>query len=307
MSVDLSVNLAGIKLQNPTILASGIMGVSAASLKFCEENGAGAVTLKSIGPTERTGHRNPTVFAWKQGLQNAVGLSNPGIDGSIEKMEQAVKILKIPLIGSMFADTIDNFKRIAEKMAKAGVSAIEVNLSCPNTEDDLGRMFALDAGMAAKLISAVKSQSGSLPIFAKLSAEHADIAEVGKAVEQAGADGLTAINTISGIILDIKQKRPILTNKVGGISGPAIRPMGVRAVWNLYNAVKIPIIGTGGINTGEDAIEYIMAGATAVGIGSGVWYRGIDVFKKVTDEMEEFMEQEGYKNIEEMRGEAHLL
>ncbi len=302
---NLSVNLAGISLQNPTVLASGIMGVSSSSLKFVEENGAGAVTLKSIGPTERPGHKNPTVFAWREGIQNAVGLSNPGIENSIEKITTSVTQLDIPVFGSMFADTIDNFKRVGEKMASTGVAAIEVNLSCPNTEDDFGRMFALDTKMTSDLIKAVKSVVGDIPIFAKLSADSSEIVEVGKAAEAAGADAITAINTISGVVIDINMKRPILTNKVGGVSGPAIKPMGVRAVWNLYNSVKIPIIGTGGINTGEDAIEYIMAGATAIGIGSGVYYRGIDVFKKVTEEMSRFMEENRYKSVEEMRGIAH--
>jgi len=300
----LSINLAGIKLKNPTILASGIMGVSASSLKFCEENGAGAVTLKSIGPQERVGHKNPTVILWEHGVQNAVGLSNPGIVGSMDKISEALKILRIPLIGSMFADKIDNFKKIAEQLAQTDISALEVNLSCPNTEDDFGRMFALDTKMTYDLISVVKKTVGKLPVFAKLSGENPSISEVGKAAESAGADGITAINTMTGLIIDIQQKRPILTNKVGGISGPAIRPIGVRAVWNLYQAVKIPIIGTGGVNTGEDAIQYIMAGATAVGIGSGVWYRGIDVFRKVTDEIGEFMKKNEFKNLEEMRGIA---
>jgi len=305
MSTDLSTNLAGIKLKNPTILASGIMGVSAASLKFCEENGAGAVTLKSIGHNERIGHHNPTVYVWENGTHNAVGLSNPGIDGSIDKIKQMQSQLSIPLIGSMFADTIDNFVMVAKKMSVLKPAIIELNLSCPNTADDLGRMYASDIKMTYDVISAVKKVVGKIPLFAKLTADVTDIAEIGKSAENAGADGLTAINTVSGINIDIKLKRPILTNKVGGLSGPAIRPIGVRAVWNLYKAVKIPIIGTGGINTGEDAIEYIMAGASAVGIGSGVYYRGIDVFKKVTAEMEDFMREEGYKSVEEMRGVAH--
>ncbi len=301
----LHTTLCGISLANPTILASGIMGVSTASLKFVQENGAGAVTLKSIGHTERKGHHNPTVFAWEEGIHNAVGLSNVGIDAAVPMIQDMVKTLTIPVIGSMFADKIDNFKMVAEKMATTGVAAIEVNLSCPNTEDDFGRMFALDVQMTSDLIAAVKSVVGAVPIFAKLSADSPDIAEIGKAAEAAGADGITAINTLSGMVIDIYQKRPVLTNKMGGISGPAIRPMGIRAVYNLYKEVKIPIIGTGGINTGEDAIQYIMAGATAVGIGSGVYYRGIDVFKKVVEEMKEFMEKEGYKSIEEMRGIAH--
>ncbi len=304
-TISLQTTLCGISLPNPTILASGIMGVSASSLKFIEENGAGAVTLKSIGHIERKGHHNPTVFAWEEGIHNAVGLSNPGIDDAVPMMKEMVRTLSIPLIGSMFADTIDNFKKVAEQMAQTGVAAIEVNLSCPNTEHDFGRMFALDVQMTSELIKAVKSVTGAIPVFAKLSAESPDIAEIGKAAEAAGADGITAINTLSGMVIDIHQKRPVLNNKAGGISGPAIRPMGVRAVYNLYKAVKIPIIGTGGINTGEDAIQYIMVGATAVGIGSGVYYRGIDIFKKVTEEMTEFMEKEGYKSVKEMRGIVH--
>ncbi len=306
MSINLSVNLAGIKLKNPTILASGIMGISAASLKFCEENGAGAVTLKSIGHNERIGHNNPTVYVWENGIHNAVGLPNPGIDGSIDKMSEMLNVLSIPLIGSMFADTIDNFVMVAKKMAALNPAIIELNLSCPNTADDLGRMYASDVKMTHDVVSAVKKIVGNIPLFAKLTADVTDIVEIGKSAEAAGADGLTAINTVSGINIDIYQKRPILKNKVGGLSGPAIRPIGVRAVWNLYQAVKIPIIGTGGINTGEDAIEYIMAGASAVGIGSGVWYRGIDVFKKVTDEMKVFMEKNNYHSIEDMKGIAHV-
>lgn len=304
---NLSTKLAGIKLKNPTILASGVMGVSASSLKFVEESGAGAVTIKSIGKEERSGHANPTVISWGEGLQNAVGLSNPGIDGSIDKLEESAKRLEIPLFGSMFGSAVDDFKEIAKKMMKTGVSAIEVNLSCPNVHDQFGRMFALDPKMTQELISVVKHTVGKLPVIAKLSADSPDIHLVARAAEEAGADAICAINTVSGMVIDIYQKRPILTNKIGGISGKAIKPIGVRAVWNIYNEVKIPIIGTGGVETGEDALEYIMAGATVVGIGSGIYSRGVDVFKKITLEMENFMKQEGYKNIEEIIGIGHNL
>jgi dihydroorotate dehydrogenase (NAD+) catalytic subunit len=303
--LDLSVNLLGKKLQNPLILASGIMGVSVSSLKYVIQNGAGAVIFKSIGPEERTGHKNPTVFSFEGGIQNAVGLSNPGIDNSTEKLKEAVSTLSVPVIGSMFAENVNNFKIVAEKMARTGVAAIEVNLSCPNTEDDFGRMFALEPKVTREVIRAVKSVVGKTPIIAKLSAESPDIVEVAKSAEEAGADAITAINTISGMFIDIKHKRPILTNKYGGISGPVIKPMGVKAVYNIYKAVKIPIIGTGGVNTGEDALEYIMAGAAAVGVGSGVYFRGIDVFKKISDEIIVFMENEGYKSLNEIRGVVH--
>lgn len=303
--VDLSINLAGIKLKNPTILASGIMGVSAASLKFVEENGAGAVTLKSIGPTERFGHHNPTVYAWEHGVTNAVGLSNPGIDNAIPLIKECDQKLKIPVLVSIFADKVDNFAVIAEKLNKIKPAIIELNLSCPNTEDDFGCMFALSAKATEQVVKMVKKRIGKTKIFVKLTPDASNIVEIGKAAESAGADGLTAINTVSGLIIDIKIRRPILTNKFGGLSGPAIKPVAVRVVYNLYKAVKIPIIGTGGITNGEDAIEIIMAGATAVGIGSAVYYRGIDVFRRITDEMKNFMKKEGIKNLKEIIGAAH--
>jgi len=303
--IDLSVNLAGIKLHNPLILASGIMGVSTASMKFVEENGAGAVTMKSIGPTERVGHKNPTVYSWGEGLHNAVGLSNPGAEEGRDHLKEMMETLSFPVIASCFADTVDNIAKVAQTMLEAKPAILELNLSCPNTEDDFGRMFALDTKATERAVSSVKKIAGKTKIFAKLSPDTADIVEIGKAAEAAGADGLTAVNTLSGLVIDIHLKRPVLTNKFGGLSGPAIKPVAVRAVFNLFKAVKIPIIGTGGINTGEDAVEFIMAGASAVGVGSAIYYRGVDVFKKINQEMKEFMQQEGFKTVEEMRGVAH--
>lgn len=303
--IDLSVNIAGIELPNPTVLASGLMGVSAATMKFVEKNGAGAITCKSIGPMERTGHHNPTVYAWEHGITNAVGLSNPGVDDSIPYLKETKELLQIPLFISIFADKVENFVKVAEKIMAIKPVMIELNLSCPNTENDLGRMFSLDPKTTANAVSSVKKISGKTKIFAKLNADVSDIVEIGKAAEQAGADGITTSNTLSSMIIDIRLKKPILKNKFGGLSGPAIKPIAMRAVYNLYKSIKIPIIGTGGINTGEDAIEYIMAGATAVGIGSGIYYRGIDIFKKVTEEMQKFMREEGYKSLDDMRGIAH--
>src|SRR3989339_998290 len=289
---NLSVDLAGVKLKNPTILASGIMGVSASSLKFVEENGAGAVTCKSIGPVDRRGHKNPTVIALENRIINGVGLSNPGIDAEIEIIKEAQKRLTIPLIVSIFADTIDNFSVIAEKLLTVDPQIIELNLSCPNTEDDLGKMFALDSESTKSVIHNVKkvTQGTNIKIFAKLTPEEEDFTKMGKVVEDAGADGITTINTVLSMNIDIYSKKPLLANKYGGMSGPAIKPLGIESVYTLYKAVKIPIIGTGGILTGEDVIEYIMAGATAVGIGSGIYYRGIDIFNKVTKEIQTFME-----------------
>lgn len=302
---DLSVSLCGVSLKNPLVLASGIMGVSAASMKFVQDHGVGAVTCKSIGPVERTGHKNPTVYAWEHGLTNAVGLPNPGADAAIPILKEAKETLSVPLIISMFADTVDNFARVAAKLAAVAPAAIEVNLSCPNTERDLGPMFALDVESTANVIGAVKKVTGKTPVIAKLTADAADCTEIGKAAEAAGADGITISNTLSSVLIDIYAKRPILTNTVGGISGPAIKPIVLRAVYNLYTSVKIPIVGLGGVTTGEDAVEMIMAGAVAVGVGSAVYYRGIEVFALIAQEMETFMKNEGYQTVEEMKGIAH--
>lgn len=303
--IDLSIDLAGIKLNNPLILASGFLGVSTASLKLVEKNGAGAVTLKSIGPMERLGHANPTVCNWGNGLINAVGLSNPGVDKSLSIIKDSINKLKIPVIVSIFADKIDNFVKVAEKILETKPVIIELNLSCPNTENEFGRMFGLDLKSTEKVVSSVKKIAGKTKIFAKLTPDAPNIAEIGKAAEEAGVDGLTAVNTLSGLIIDIRLKKPILTNKFGGLSGPAIKPVAVRAVYNLYQAVKIPIIGLGGVINGEDAIEFIMAGATGVGMGSAIYYRGIKVFNKINQEIKDFMIKEGYKNLSELKGIAH--
>ena len=303
---DISIHLAGIELKNPLILASGIMGVSTSSMRLVQENGAGAVTMKSIGPAERQGHHNPTVYSWGEGIHNAVGLSNPGAQEGAEHLEEMKNSLAIPVIASCFADTVDNIAKVAEILLSKEPVALELNLSCPNTEDDFGRMFALDTKATERAVSSVKKIAGKTKLFAKLSPDSPEIAEIGKAAEAAGADALTATNTLSGLIIDINVKRPILHNKFGGLSGPAIKPVVMRAVYNLYKAVKIPIIGTGGVTTGEDAIEMIMAGATAVGIGSAIYYRGIDVFQKINLEIIEFMKKEGYTSINEMKGAANI-
>lgn len=274
-------------------------------MKFVEENGAGAVTMKSIGPVERTGHHNPTVFSWGAGLINAVGLSNQGVDAALPEIQTSLERLEIPLIASIFGGRVDEFKQVAEKLCTLPIKLLELNLSCPNVQDSHGRMFALDTDRTEATVKAVKEVSGNVKIFAKLTPEAPNIVEIAKAAEAGGADGITAINTISGMVIDIAQRRPILTNKSGGISGPAIKPIGIRAVYNITKEVRLPIIGTGGVETGSDALEYIMAGATAVGVGSAVWSRGIDVFNKITAEMKTIMNEQGITSLDEIRGVAH--
>jgi len=305
---DLSVELCGVRLPNPLVLAAGILGTGAELLRRVAESGAGMVTTKSCGPSPRAGHPNPTVLDWGHGLINAVGLANPGVEeevGIIARAREMLEASGVPLAASIFAETVEGFADVARKVAEAQPDFIELNISCPNVADEMGRPFACDTGDAARVTTVVKEVT-SIPLIVKLSPNVTGIATIARGVERAGADTIAAINTLGpGMIIDVHSGRPILANKVGGVSGPAIRPIAVRCVFDIYEAVDIPIIGIGGVNDGRDALEMIMAGATAVGIGSAVRYRGLEVFAAILDEMEAFMVEDGYDSLEEIRGMAH--
>jgi len=301
----LETKLCGVRLRNPTVLASGILGVSGASLAKVARKGAGAVTSKSVSIEERKGHPCPILLTYEAGVMNAVGLSNPGVDKIIDELRFYKQNSNAPLIASIFASKTKDFGICAKKISEAKPDLIEVNISCPNVEAEFGKPFAADVRMAAAVTRAVKKNT-KIPVFVKLSPNVPDIASIAKSVEKAGANGITAVNTVGpGMIINIEAGKPLLANKAGGMSGPAIKPIAVKAVYDIYSAVKIPIIGTGGVTTGRDAVEMFMAGATAVGIGSGVYYRGVDIFKKVCDEIAEFMRRHGYNKIKEMIGIAH--
>ena len=306
--IDTSVILCGIKLKNPIILASGILGISSELLVNVAKAGAGAVTSKSCGLLPRAGHPNPTVLEWEHGLINAVGLSNPGIEEEIKELKKAkieLKKIGVPLVASFFADKVDNFALLAEKLSEAEPDFLEVNISCPNTESDLGRMFAAEVKTAAAVTRVVKKRT-KIPLIVKLSPNVTDIKEIAKAVEEAGADTISAINTVGpGMFIDIESGQPILANKVGGLSGPAIRPIAIAKVFEICSVVKIPVIGIGGINSGKDAIEIMMAGASAVGVGSAIYYRGIKVFAKINQEIKKFMKDHQFQKLSEFKGVAH--
>ncbi len=323
-SIDLSTDFCGTKLRNPLVLASGIVDTTASSLVFAVENGAGAVTCKSISIEPRNGHPNPIIITNEYGMLNAVGLSNPGLASSIEEIKNAKKrlsqhkdktIRNTPVIGNVFATSIEDFAKAAKEISKSGCELLELNLSCPNVKDEFGEPFACNPKMAAELTKTVKkalkeankdtNNKINLPILVKLAPNVPDIAKIAKAVEAAGADGITAINTMPGMFLDLKTGKPMLTNKSGGYSGPGLKPIAVKCIYDIYKAVKIPILGTGGVNTGKDAIELMMAGATAVGIGTAVYYRGISCFKKINDEIAEWMKENNVSSLKEIIGKAH--
>ncbi len=301
---DLSCKFLDLTLPNPLILASGIIGTSATLLKRAALAGAGAVTAKSAGPAPRVGHTNPVALDWEHGVINAIGLTNPGAEEEVNMLQEAGSLLKplgVPLIASIFAGTLDEFSRVAATIERAHPDLIEVNISCPNVADDFGTPFAASAESAAGVTEAVKS-AVRVPISVKLAPNVPNIGRIAAAVVEAGADAITAVNTMPGMLINFEARRPVLSNRTGGISGHALKPIALRCVAEIAASVKVPIIGTGGVSTGRDAAEMLMAGATAVGVGSAVWYGGVNVFTTILQELTALMQAEKIDNLEAMRG-----
>lgn len=324
-SINISADLCGIKLPNPTILPAGFLGTTRSILKRIADSGAGAVTIKSISADARDGHKNPTVLTYEAGMLNAIGYSNPGV-AEASKEFTALNEIGIPVIASIIGTTADDFLKVIDGFGpllsssnhqpsiknnqssivnQNAFAAIEIPLSCPHTPG-----FGTLAGQSSpeatyKIVSAVRKHT-NLPLFVKLSPNVSDIGELAKVAEDAGADAITAVNTMGpGMIINIEAQKPVLDFKVGGVSGAALRPIAVRCVFDIYKSVKIPIIGVGGIATGRHAIEMVMAGALAVGIGTAIYDCGIDVFKTVCDEINIWMSENGFKDISELVGLAH--
>ncbi len=298
--MELKTNIAGVELKNPLILSSGVLGTTPGMLKLAEKGGAGAVTTKSTGVEKREGHKNPIIAEFEGGFINSVGLSNPGMEEVAEEIRKAKKTLNIPIIASIFAFSLQEFERLAEKISSAGPALIEANISCPNVESEQEKPFATHPETAAEAAKAVKAGS-SVPVIVKLSPNVPDIKEIAKAVEPY-ADAISAINTLGpGMMIDIEARKPILSNRTGGLSGPAIRPIAVKCVNEIRDVTEKPIIGIGGVTNGREAIEMIMAGADAVGIGTGVHYRGYDIFQEIEKEMREWLEKEK-TTLEEIKG-----
>ncbi len=304
MSIDLTTSLCGVKLKNPTVLASGFWGVSGESLVRVAKAGAGAVTSKSCNLQGRHGHKNPTVLEWNNSMLNAVGLSNPGAVNEVEELKLAVRESPSPVIASLFGASAQEFAKVAEKLVEAKPALLELDASCPNVGSE--GQFAHSCEQASSLVKAVKDVCGSVPVSIKLAPNVPNLVEIAKAVEKAGADAITAINTMPAMYIEPEVGKPFLYNKTGGLSGTAIKPIAVYCVYNICKNVEIPVIGTGGVSSGRDLVEMVMAGATAVGIGTAVTTRGEGVFKQVCVEASEFLKQRGFKSLKEVRGMAFL-
>lgn len=290
-----------LKLELPGMVASGIMDETGPSMVRMLNAGAGAVVTKSIGTEPNSGHVNPVFTEVKGGFVNAMGLPNPGIELFKEEMESSVKEGKI--IGSIYGASADEFRKLAIKMEEYGACAVELNLSCPHAKG-YGMEVGTDPKMVGEIVSAVKS-SIKIPVWAKLTPNTHIITQIGQAVQDAGGDAIVAINTLKAIIITPEFGKPFLSNKFGGLSGPAVRPVGVRAIYDLAEAVDIPLVGVGGITDWRDAAQYIMAGASAFQVGSAIASKGPEVFSVINKGLADFIRDFGYGTLNKMVGVAH--
>ena len=301
MGPDLSVEFAGIKLPNPTILASGILGVSGEIMIRASRAGAGAVVSKSFNVKGREGYRNPSFIEVQGGFLNALGIPNPGMEEMREEVETASKA-GVSVIASVFGFDADEFAAAAAVGEKSGAIAVELNVSCPHVRE-VGVEIGQRPKVVAEVTQAVKRRV-RIPVFVKLSPNVTDITEVAKAAQSAGADAVTAINTALGMAVNVDSAYPILGGTLGGLSGPALHPIAVRAIYQIRRAVDLPIIGVGGVQDYRGALEMMMVGASAVQIGSAVTSQGLEIFRDVTTGMSKFLEQRGLSSIRQVIGIA---
>lgn len=298
---DLSTEIAGLKLRNPTMLASGFLGVSGQTLRRVVEAGAGAVVTKSSSLKPRDGNPGPTIVEVPVGLLNAIGLASPGIAMMKDEITEAKKS-GVPVIVSVFGFSVSDYSKSAGIAETFGADAVELNVSCPHVSGvaETGQ----DPKIVAKVTRSVRRRVG-IPVFVKLTPNVANIIEIGRSAERAGADAITAINTLRAMSIDIHVRLPVLSARIGGLSGPAIKPVAVRCVYELAEKVKLPIIGVGGITDWEDAVEFFLAGASAVQIGTAILRKDLRVFSEVVEGLSTYLKENGFTSVSELVGIAH--
>lgn len=302
MVMNLAVNLGGIKMKNPVATASGTFGFGLEYQPYIDLQRLGAIIVKGTTPSPRAGNPPPRIAETPSGMLNAIGLQNPGVDRVVEEILPRLAGLGTPVIVNIAGDTVEDYALVARKLNGApGVVGLEVNISCPNVKKG-GIQFGSDPRSAAEVTRAVKAATG-LPVIVKLSPNVTDIVAMAEAVAEAGADALSMINTLLGMAIDVDRRRPVLGNVTGGLSGPAVRPVAVRAVWQVYRAVSLPILGMGGIMTARDALEFILAGATAVAVGTANFVNP-RVTVEVVEGIEQYMRENGFTDIKELTGLA---
>jgi dihydroorotate dehydrogenase (NAD+) catalytic subunit len=304
MKPDLSVTLCGIHMKNPIVTASGTSGYGQELGQLYDLNVLGAFTAKSITLEKRLGNPNPRIAECVSGILNSIGIQSQGVKHFIEQDLSYLRSYDVPVIVSIAGNYLDDYPKIASFLDREkGVSAIEVNISCPNVEMG-GCSFGANPEAAGRIVKLVKSAT-RFPVIAKLTPNVSDITLIARSVEKNGADAITLINTLAGIAIDIQTMRPKLGNVIGGLSGPAIKPVAIKMVWDVYRTVRIPIIGMGGVMTWEDAIEFILAGATAVGVGTALFRNPWVVFE-IIEGIEKYMEAKRISRLDEIRGKVKL-
>ena len=302
--VNLNVNLAGVELKNPIIPASGTFGYGREYAELYDLNILGSFSWKGTTGQMRLGNPQPRIAEMTGGMLNAVGLQNPGMDAVIEhEVPNIAKIFQGPVIANVGGFSIEEYVENCRKLEDVEqVKLLEVNISCPNVHAG-GKNFGCDPKAAAEVTAAVKAVS-SKPVFMKLTPNVTDIAEIARACEDAGADGVCLINTLLGMRINLNTKKPLIANRTGGVSGPAVFPVAVRMVWDVYEAVKIPIIGCGGVSSAEDAAEMMLAGATAVEVGAAN-LKDPFACKNIIEKLPAICERLGVSSISELTGMAH--
>jgi len=297
--------LTGLELKNPTILAAGILGTTGASLcRVAREGRAGAVVTKSIGPMLKTGHPNPSMVRLDCGFLNAMGLPNPSYPDFLQELEIAKKYSEVPVIASIFGGTAAGFTKVAEGLLPGKPDAFELNVSCPHAEG-YGSAVGSSPCLVEAITAAVKDVV-NVPVWVKLTPNVSDITCIGTAAESGGADAVVAINTLKGMAIDIESGYPVLGNRSGGFSGKAVKPVAVKCVYDLYSALEIPVIGVGGVSSWQDAVEIMMAGASAVQVGSAVYDR-LDIFSEISTGIETFLRRKGYSDVKRLIGLSHEM
>lgn len=298
----LSTTIGKLKLKNPVMTASGTFGYGLEFKPYMKLDALGAIVVKGLSLKPREGNPGPRIVETPSGMLNAIGLQNVGVDAFIKDKLPLLRKVKTHLIANIFGETIREYTEVAKKLsAVRGISALEINISCPNVKKG-GIGFGTDPREGARVVRAVRKAT-DLHIMTKLSPNVTDIKVMARAVESAGTDSISMINTIPGMVIDIDKKRPVLARGMGGLSGPAIKPIAVRMVYEVAGVVDVPIIGMGGITTGEDAVEFLMAGATAVQVGTANFLKAdssVDVVKGISD----YMERSGIKSVKELIGAA---
>ncbi|MDF2736639.1 MAG: pyrD [Nitrososphaeraceae archaeon] len=296
----LSIDIAGIRLRNPLLLASGFLGISQEIFNRLYNDGLGAIISKSISVSPLEGYKGPTVVSLgEKGYLNAIGLANPGSDAFANEIINN----QTPLIVSIVGSSVSEFPKLIGKFDKLNILGYEINLSCPHVAK-MGMEVGDDPELVIKIIKTIKSKTKK-PVIIKVGIGNTDVLKLATIIQESGADAITAINTIRAMAINVETGMPILSNKIGGLSGIPLKPIGVRCVYEISKNVTIPVIGCGGIFTWEDALEYILAGATAIELGSVIGYEGLKAFDQIKVGIIRYLEKKGYKNIKEIVGLAH--